>query len=281
MKISTKIIVSFFLITSFIVLTSASLLRHTQLPVSAHTGAPGETTCATGNGCHTSSPLNSGNGTLTLTFQDPNDIYTPGFTYNMSVTLTDATKTKFGFEILCLNSSNANCGTFVVTNGANTAIQTVGTKKYMGHAHAGGTNTWNFKWTAPATNIGDIKFYLAGCAANHDSASGGDLVYSLIRTITPSSASVSNSTFGVESVSVYPTIISKNFAVEFNAQSSGSLVSELYDLNGKKVQSFSNEQINAGGNKFYFELNNSISPGIYLLNILLNDEKTTQRIIVQ
>ncbi|MFM7729289.1 MAG: T9SS type A sorting domain-containing protein, partial [Flavobacteriales bacterium] len=49
------------------------------------------------------------------------------------------------------------------------------------------THTFTFTWDAPATDIGDITFYVAGLAANGDDHESDDRVYSTSQVVTASS----------------------------------------------------------------------------------------------
>lgn len=146
----------------------------------ARTGAPGEQNCTS---CH-SGTVNSGGGSLSLTGLPANG-YTPGQTYTLTVTVNDqsqpAATRKYGFSTTSLNSSNAMAGAFAVTNSSTTstgnATVSGASRSYMRHKTASSSNTWSFNWTAPATNIGTVSFYIAGLAANGTGGDGGDKVY--------------------------------------------------------------------------------------------------------
>src|SRR3974390_1248123 len=77
--------------------TSFPILVHAHsfgAPI-AETGAPGETTCV---GCHTSFALNSGAGSLALSFSS-GSTYTPGTPVTITITLSDPNAMRWGFEI--------------------------------------------------------------------------------------------------------------------------------------------------------------------------------------
>src|SRR5262250_632537 len=64
-------------------------------PDPARTGAPGEQTCAMA-ACHIGTPINSGGGTLTITGVPTN--YSPNQEVNITVTISQANRVRFGFE---------------------------------------------------------------------------------------------------------------------------------------------------------------------------------------
>lgn len=151
----------------------------TQAPT-ARTGAPGEQNCTS---CH-SGTVNSGGGTLSLTGL-PASGYVPGQTYALTVTVNDVSQPagtrKYGFSSTVLNSTNKMAGTWAVTNTANTSTGTAtvsgSSRSYMRHKAANSSNTWTFNWTAPATDVGTVKFYVSGVAANGTGNDNGDKVY--------------------------------------------------------------------------------------------------------
>lgn len=160
-------------------------------PPASHTGAPGEPTCAT-TGCHGFN-VNDGPGTLTLTGL-PELGYALNEQYDVTVTLTQAQRALFGFEMTALDANGRAAGQWdnlepqrieLFNNrvGANTRV-------YAGHRQAGtvpnGPNqsSWVLRWKAPATNIGRVTFYVVGNAANGNGATSGDFIYTINRSIT-------------------------------------------------------------------------------------------------
>ncbi|MEO1805303.1 MAG: choice-of-anchor V domain-containing protein [Bacteroidota bacterium] len=185
--------------------------------------APGESSCG---GCH-SGNVNTGSGSNQLSL--PAD-YIPDSTYTLSFTLNDNTfpSGKNGFTITALDGNNLKAGDFGVITSGNTAVLTgsVGgqTRQYVGHRNASTNQTWNFTWKAPATNVGDITFYIVGNAANGNGSTSGDFIYE------------SNQTLSLD-----PTVVSPDFtiaqlqacqgeSVSFTNSSSGPVDSYLWDF---------------------------------------------------
>lgn len=167
-------------------MTTAGIQRSGQF-VTSRTGAPGESSCG---GCH-SGNVNTGSGSILSNF--PSE-YVPDSVYDITFTLNDGNfpSGEFGFTATSLTSAgNQQAGTFTVTNTNNTATASgnIGgqSRQYVGHRNSSGTNAWNFQWTAPSTNQGDITFYLVGVAANGNGSTSGDFTY----TATTSSSIIS------------------------------------------------------------------------------------------
>ncbi|MFN8394425.1 MAG: choice-of-anchor V domain-containing protein [Bacteroidia bacterium] len=186
-----------------------------QPPVSK-TGAPNENKC---NQCHQGT---AGTGSVSMIFGNNETQYIPGQVYTISVNVTDATKTRFGFQVTALAGGvGASVGTFAVTNSTNTVLRT-GTvtgfsRKYMCHKTANGTQNWTFNWTAPPTDIGPITFFLVGVGANNNNNDTGDKVYSTTFNITATPPPPPIAAF-----SANDTNICVGTAVSFNDQSANS-----------------------------------------------------------
>jgi hypothetical protein len=150
-------------------------------PSPSHTNAPGEDNCTA---CHTGSPVNSGTGNLAITGLPVN--YRVGVTYPLSITLTDADATTYGFQTTSIDKSGLQAGTLGVSG---TLIQTKtgvvagNSRTYVEHTVDGivpvvfGSRTWQFNWTAPTTRKGKVSFYIAGNGTNSDGGPGGDRIY--------------------------------------------------------------------------------------------------------
>ncbi|HEX8335079.1 MAG TPA: choice-of-anchor V domain-containing protein, partial [Pyrinomonadaceae bacterium] len=149
-------------------------------PPAGFTHAPGELDCSD---CHTV-PAQSG-GTLALGVPDR---YTPGQTYDITVThaSADPTRLRWGFQMTALDAADQKAGAFAPSDGHTRVINGEGpfpSREYVEHTSAGtfpgqqsGAN-WSFKWTAPAEDVGPVTFYLAGNQADGDGSSAGDNIY--------------------------------------------------------------------------------------------------------
>ena len=82
---------------------------------SGKTGAPGENNCTQ---CH-AGVINSNGGSVTISGVSE---YQPGQTYNLSVTVTDASSSLFGFSAVALQASGDNGGSLVAGTDNHTEI---------------------------------------------------------------------------------------------------------------------------------------------------------------
>ncbi|MCC7343193.1 MAG: hypothetical protein IT170_19075 [Bryobacterales bacterium] len=170
-------------------------------PDPRNTGAPGDSpqACASA-GCHTGTTLNGGPGRVEIEFPS-GTTYVPGQKQRWTVRVTDAGQRVFGFQAtarLESNPSAGQAGTFSSTD-ANTQIlcddgsnrpaagcRANFTVEFIEHARAGNANTFTFEWTPPATNVGNVRVYVAGNAANGNGTNSGDRIYTANYTLTPS-----------------------------------------------------------------------------------------------
>lgn len=204
-------------------------------------GVPGENggaTCAT-SGCHTGT-VNSSSGSVTINL--PNGLtYTPGVTQQLSVTIADPAQRAWGFELTArvAGSNSTMAGSFAsadnktqvlcstanlrqaqalpyTASGSQTCSSTF-PLAYIEHSLAGysssrgvtGSYTFNFNWTPPATNVGNITLFVAGNAANGNGSESGDHIYSKSYTLAPASPTTPAIT-GVVNGGSFQTGISPN-----------------------------------------------------------------------
>jgi uncharacterized protein (TIGR03437 family) len=158
-------------------------------PPLGFTGAPAEGTCVS---CHYTygvpNPPGTG-GSVQITGLPAS--YTPGQSYNVTVTVAHPTARAWGFELTAIdrNGTSNTIGTLNVTNSATTlkrdSTDSGAPRTYLSHHGSEGiargkigSNSWSFTWNAPATNIGDVTFYAVGNAANNQVSPEGDYIYS-------------------------------------------------------------------------------------------------------
>ncbi|MFL5753132.1 MAG: choice-of-anchor V domain-containing protein [Bacteroidia bacterium] len=171
-----------------------------------NSGAPGESTCSqshchgAGNGNGSTGGLadNMGPGSIVLSCSNmPTGTYSAGTTYNMTVTITEAGKSLFGFDAVAVDNGMSNAGTIALTDPTHTRKGTPlnSGSMYITHqsAPAGQPTTTNpanfsFDWT-PTANVGPVTFYFDGIAANNDQKeNAGDNVYKGSMVINPATA---------------------------------------------------------------------------------------------
>ena len=160
-----------------------------------YTGAPSEGDCTS---CHAGTLRTAGAkwGRIRLIDNFTGNGYIPDSTYTLAVSYRESGRSKFGFQITCLNSSNAPAGTFTATSTrAQRVTRTINslTREYIEQSSSGTSGVtsdstiWFFSWKAPSTNQGNLTFYVSLNATNSNSQNSGDSIYTKRFTVGPSS----------------------------------------------------------------------------------------------
>lgn len=173
-----KITYTLCLLSLSVIIGNTMFLNSTR-PPQGYTGAEGRY-CTD---CHGSFALNSGGGSVTAAGL-PTGSYVPGQAYNFSVTIDHgaSNRNKWGFSITARNSAGQPVGVFsdnnpnVAPNGDElshtNAVSLANSKTYTYN---------NLIWTAPtspSTSDNQVTFYYVGNAANGNSNTNGDYIYS-------------------------------------------------------------------------------------------------------
>jgi len=170
-------------------LGAATAFAHAAGPDPGLSGAPGDSTCVA---CHGGSP-NTGPGKVSLAFAN-GLTYTAGQTQVVTVTVEDPSARRWGFEAsprLASDAANSGAGTLATVDGNTQLLPNRGTVQWICHTIAGtrkgttGPVSFQFNWTAPASDVGDVTFYVAANAANGNGAPTGDLIYTTQATLKP------------------------------------------------------------------------------------------------
>ena len=141
-------------------------------PPDGHTGSPKDNlTCATA-GCHDSFPLNSGSAKFSISVPPT---YTPGEEVNITVSFSDSSSAKHGFQLSALDANNEHVGVLKPTDNK---TQT-GEGDYISHKKQGtDDSSWTVVWEAPPNPADDpVTIYAAGNEADGGGTNQGDYIY--------------------------------------------------------------------------------------------------------
>lgn len=134
--------------------------------------------------CHNTYAVNSGNGSFSMVGLP--EFYEPGQSYTFSIELEDIDQRKWGFEISAQLENFANGGELIIIDPDHTQFSTQSNIDYVKQtssgAYSGTLNAspgWDVSWTAPVTGMGTVTFYGSGNAANRNSSTSGDYIYTL------------------------------------------------------------------------------------------------------
>lgn len=246
-------------------LTAILLMSSSGGKNGSYSGSPGDggNTCAN---CHSGGNFNA---SLNLQTGIPEGGYALGTTYDLKVEISSASNSRHGFQITAEKvSDGSKIGTFIV-DGANNQLKNGGT--HVTHTATGNTQkAWDFKWTAPTTDVGEIKFYVAGLAGN-GTGTGGDQVVT--------TASSSFNVLGLSEAKrlnfrMYPNPALERVTIQLPSGSEIADV-EFYDNIGRltlvqKITNINNE-ISV----------NSLAKGVYILKVLSDNKVGSKKFIKQ
>lgn len=208
-------------------------------------GSPGESTCNQ-TGCHNSFTTNSGTGSVKITAPTlTNWAYTPGQTYAITVTVTQANLKLYGFALEALTGSGANAGTLTAGTGSVLKSGTISgnSRTSVTHALNGGSGTgshaFTFNWKAPATNIGNITFYCAGNATNSSNSATGDYIYTTSQVLTSTVGIVEQHNFAKQ-INVFPNPTTEYIQIANGENNVSTMNIHVTDLKGAIVLSKQN-----------------------------------------
>ena len=256
---------------------------HNYGPDPGKNGVPGESNC-TESQCHVGTALNGGPGSVAVAF--PNgQTYAPGVKQHLVVTISDPSERVAGFQLTARASGNtkSQAGSFASTD-QNTLVLCSDTNlrtaleldapnsqvcpaaqplSYMEHNLTGasriignGTETFEFDWTPPATDIGNVTIYVEGNGANGDGSPNGDHIYKQMYTLTPSASSGTPPSISANGVvngaSFQPGIVPNSW---ITIQGSDlSLVTDTWAnaiVNGQLPTTLDNVSVSVGGKPAY------------------------------
>jgi hypothetical protein len=174
-------------------------------------GSPGDngTTCTE---CHAGTATSIA-GWVTSTI--PAQGYTPGETYTMTVNGTLAGAGKYGFELTAETATGSKTGTFIISDATRTRLTNGGNAvTHTSSGNSGGASTsWTVSWTAPATDVGQVRFYVAVNAANGNGNNSGDMIFTstlFVDAAAPAALVSVNPTFAEKGSSPEMAIIGFN-----------------------------------------------------------------------
>jgi Secretion system C-terminal sorting domain len=238
-------------------------------PPVASTGAPGENTCAK-SGCHAGGTFT---GTVTLTGVP--DTILPNTTYPITLTNT-SNAVKAGFQMTCLSSANAMCGTFTAATGVSIGTQNSTARKYARQSApktlSAGATSWTFNWKSPAT-LPDAKvtFYFASLCANGDGGKNGDKVLTSTKEVSLPIVSATNETNASSWLDFKANNAAKTLEINLLQASKGTVY--IFDLQGKPMQNAdlsTNNTLNI----------NELASGIYVVKIVAGGKIFTKKMYI-
>jgi len=263
-------------IVLLLTISTGMALAYSSAPPNGRTNAPGEGNCT---GCHSSFPLNSGSGLLSVSGLDGE--YDAGQSYDLVVSLEDPDAQRWGFEFTIIGDNGQEIGSLASLD-SHTQTSASGSKTYAKQTSQGSQNgtttsvTWIVRWTAPASGAGDALFYVAGNAANGNSSTSGDRIYAISETWTESDISAVSIPLlaAAELKPNYPNPFNPRTTIAYDLSESQSVMLSIYGLDGRLVRQLENGIRSEGTHEVVWDGLDSrgmtVSSGTYFYRLLTN-----------
>jgi hypothetical protein len=178
-----------------ILLSIVLLLGATQSAYSISRGAPPDRNGLNGQfctACHRTNVLNSPGGSVSVSGMP--SAWIPGQVYALRVMIVREGSARWGFEMSAVDASGQQAGEFIAGPDGRSQVVTAADVngrqiQFITHTSVGTgpgrTNIFEISYRAPSNaGLGDIRFNLAGNAANGNNANTGDFIYA-IQTVIP------------------------------------------------------------------------------------------------
>lgn len=214
------------LFVSLLVLSAAAVRADDSGPEPRLSGAPGDQTCTA---CHAGTALNGGGGSVSIVLPG-GATYTPGVKQQLTIQIVDSTARRYGFQLtarLVSNLSNGQAGSLAAVD-SNTKVicedgrdapcsstSVVQFAEQNATGYRSGSSSFKVDWTPPATDVGNVRLYVAANASNANGNNSGDHIYTSNVELTPAVASpkptISSSRGVVNGASFEATIASNTW----------------------------------------------------------------------
>lgn len=266
-------------------LVNTKTFTNSTTPPPGYAGDPvNNQTCAAGSSCHGS---NTQDGTSVITLQigpsasllnpmTSSFVPAPSTEYVIGL-LINGTAQKYGFAISALTSSNAQAGTFTITNTNNTIKNTVGNIEYVTHTNSTQTKSWLFKWTSPAIISGPITFYATANLADGNGNQSGDAIYKRAVSINGGTSAISELK-ELTNITLNPNPATANITLSYNLLSNEYVSAQIINSEGKAVKTLFGEKQNVGVVENTYNIAD-LAAGKYFVHISAAGKSTVKTLV--
>ena len=223
--------------------------------------AEGGATCS---GCH--------GGTTTtvtdrMTTNIPTEGYTPGTTYNVTVSFSGNGRKGFMFS-----AQNAG-GSFKGTPISGTGSQVVFTN-YITHSAAINSTaaTWTFQWIAPAAGTGDVNLYGAFAVTKANTTKQVITVKEKVNTGI-------NEIAKEIALSSYVNNNEKSLNVAFNLKQQAHVKLTLVNYNGQVCEELHSGNLTSGAQQ-YSASTQHLKAGVYFIKVQVGNQSYFQKVLI-
>jgi hypothetical protein len=235
------------------------------------TGMVGYTYRTTGEGCSCHGSPNSG---VTVSFLGIDSIGA-GQTKTAQIKIQGGSAVAGGFDAAVLNG--------VLNVGSNPGIRKESDEltHISPKLFSGGSVIWNFNYTAPNTPGGWDTLYACGNSVNLNGNETGDTwnfkVRFPVKIITSTSISNISQSAGSYALSQnFPNPFNPTTNIKFAIPKEGFVTLKIYDMLGKEVAAYVNQNLKSG--EYKVEVNGeNLTSGVYVYKLVANDFTETKR----
>ncbi len=245
-------------------------------PSGGYAGAPASNETCANSGCHSGTAstdaskfklqmATSLSGLTGAPDVSNTTTYIPSTDYFMALQLT-GTAGRYGFSLSSLDASNAQAGTFTITD-ANKTTTVAGTSGITNMSHKAADalkKAWIWKWRSPSST-GTVNFYYAGMYADGNGNESGDIVYKSTVAINGQPNAIAEIST-IHSFNVYPTQTMSDIALNLDANESTDATIVLVNMTGQVVRELYTGKVNIGENNMRFNIAD-LPTGNYILNL--------------
>lgn len=257
-----------FTASAFVIYLSMSSYAAGPSASAGHVAVSG---CGTSTTCHgakstaTTAAITIKNGSTVVT----DNKYTPGVKYQITITGTNSTKTKFGYQFSATKSGGAQAGTMSAVPVGSKSASASGLTVVEHSAPVTGAPglSVSFDWTAPAAGTGNVTLSASVNGVNGDNTTSGDAYNNIQVTLTESAASSVAMVTEVK-VGIYPNPANDVLHVVVGNVTSAYDVL-VYDMSGKVLvkQSAEGREVTLNTSTF--------NKGLYFVQVLYKGGKQT------
>ncbi|MGA2824077.1 MAG: choice-of-anchor V domain-containing protein [Bacteroidales bacterium] len=221
------------------------------------------------SGCHSSTSALVSNY---ITTNIPSQGYTPGASYQITITVPGTNGDAKGFEVSPQDSAGTILGSLTAGTGSKL---TAGNTGYITQSSAvsGSPAVWVFDWTAPAAGTGQVTFYGAFISGFSNCSHSITVVQEFHIGINDLKTQLG--------FSAYPNPVQNSLTLSYTLTQQEHVNLSLFDETGKMILPLINEIQNEGKFTRSFDLKGTVRPGLYFLTINKNgSDKILDKIIV-
>lgn len=231
-------------IASFLTISAAALFMGNSNGRAAggnadSTGGNGTGTC--GN-CHSGGAYNP---TLNVQFLDSTatnavTAWLPNKTYTIRVRVVAGAGTPagYGFQMIDYRGANIHVKGWAASgHSSNVQISTLGQKKLAEHNTRSTTNTFDVKWTAPASGSGIVTFFVAGNAVNGGaSGTAGDSPVNTSVTFPEGRVNTNELNINLQRIVISPNPVANMATLQLESKTTRDLELSIIDAVGRTLR---------------------------------------------